>query len=306
LLAVRDLAVVYRGLRAVDGASFHIDAAVAVGLLGESGCGKSSVALAIPGLLPPGGRVERGAILWRGSELRGLSETRMAALRGAEIALVFQEPALALNPVMRVGDQICEVLRAHRPWPRRRVREHAAEVLARLCPHDAARIFDSYPHQLSGGQRQRVAIAQAVALQSALIVADELTASLDATVQAEILALFAELKWAGAALLLVTHNPAALTNLADRVLVMYAGRIVEEGPFAEVLLAPRHPYTRALVACAPKLHVRGLPAAIPGAPPDPAAPAAGCAFAPRCVERTDICISGDPPGERVRCFHHAA
>ena len=179
-------------------------------------------------------------------------------------------------------------------------------VLARLCPRDAARIFDSYPHQLSGGQRQRVAIAQAVALQPALIVADEPTASLDATVQAEILAVFGELKQAGSALLLVTHNPAALTNLADRVLVMYAGRIVEEGPFAEVVLAPRHPYTRAMVACAPKLHARGLPDAIPGAPSDPAAPMPGCAFAPRCAERTGICVSGDPPGDRVRCFHHAA
>jgi oligopeptide/dipeptide ABC transporter ATP-binding protein len=188
------------------------------------------------------------------------------------------------------------------------VREHAAAVLARLCPGDAARIFESYPHQLSGGQRQRVAVAQAVALEPALIVADEPTASLDPTVQADVLSVLGELKRGGCAILLVTHNPATLSGLADRLLVMYAGRIVEDGVFAEVSGAPRHPYTRALFGCVPHLAPlgRGDLASIPGTPPDPAAMPPGCRFAPRCAERMDVCAEREPGGNGVRCFRHVA
>ena len=308
LLAVHDLTVVYRDTPAVEGATFEIEPGEVAGVLGESGSGKTTLALAIPGLLAPGARVLRGSVRWRGAELLGLAERRLEAIRGAEIAVIFQEPALALNPVLRVGDQIAEVIRAHRNWPRRRVREHAAAVLARLCPQETGRIFDSYPHQLSGGQRQRVAIAQAVALEPALIVADEPTASLDPTVQAEVLAVLGELRRDGSAILLVTHHPALLAGLADRAFVMYAGRIVEQGTFAEICGAPRHPYTRALLACAPGLRAgaRGRLATIPGAPPDPSEASRGCPFAPRCPEQTGLCGSSDPPGGRVRCFHHAA
>jgi oligopeptide/dipeptide ABC transporter ATP-binding protein len=305
---VRDLCVAYCGTPAVEGVDFQVEAGSVTGVLGESGCGKTTVALALAGLLPPAARVLRGSVRFRGTELLGLPERAFAAIRGAEIATIFQEPALALNPVLRVGDQVAEVVRAHRPWPRRRVREHAAAVLARLCPGDAGRIFDSYPHQLSGGQRQRVAIAQAVALEPALVVADEPTASLDPTVQADVLSVLGELKRAGCAILLVTHNPAILTGLADWVLVIYAGCIVEDGGFCAVATAPRHPYTRALFACVPHLapEKHGDLTCIPGGPPDMADLPPGCRFAPRCAERMDVCGEREPGGPGVRCFRHVA
>lgn len=307
VLDVRDLSVAYGAASAVEGATFHIDAGELAGVLGESGSGKSTMARALAGLLPRAARVVRGAVLFRGTNLLAEPESRLRSIRGAEISLVSQEPALALNPVMRAGTQVVEVIRAHRRWSPARCRAHAALMLEKLCGADAGRIFDAYPHQLSGGQRQRVAIAQAVALEPALVVADEPTASLDQGMQAEVLALLAGLKRLGCAVLLITHNPANLTGIADRLLVMYAGRIVEQGPFAEVSAAPLHPYTRALLACAQGPAHRGGPLpTIPGAPPDPAAMPPGCPFGPRCPERMDACSQSDPAGLRVRCFHHAA
>jgi oligopeptide/dipeptide ABC transporter ATP-binding protein len=276
------------------------------GVLGESGSGKTTLALAVAGLLPPAARAVRGEVLFRGTDLLRQPERWLRALRGAAIALISQEPALALNPVMRAGTQIAEVVRAHRRWSGARCRGYAVEVLERLCGADAARIAGAYPHQLSGGQRQRVAIAQAVALEPALLIADEPTSALDPTIQADVLALLADLKRRGSAILLVTHDPAVLAGIADRLLVMYAGRVVEQGGFAEVLSAPLHPYTRALLACVPRPGDRGPLAVIPGAPPDPAAPPPGCPFAPRCPEVFDPCNERDPQGLRVRCFHHAA
>lgn len=306
LLEVRGLGVAYGAASAVEDATFHIAPGEVAGVLGESGSGKTTLALALAGLLPPAARAVRGEVLFRGTDLLREPERRLRALRGAEIAFISQEPALALNPVMRAGAQIAEVVRAHRRWSGAQCRRHAAAVLERLCGADAARIASAYPHQLSGGQRQRVAIAQAVALEPALLIADEPTSSLDPTIQADVLALLAGLKRRGSAILLVTHNPAILTGLAGRMLVMYAGRIVEQGGFAEVLAAPLHPYTRALLACVPRPGARGPLAVIPGAPPDPAAPAPGCPFAPRCPEVFEPCNGSDPQGLRVRCFHHAA
>jgi oligopeptide/dipeptide ABC transporter ATP-binding protein len=308
LLEVRGLTVAYGAASALEDATFHVEAGEMAGVLGESGSGKTTLALALAGLLPPAARVLRGAVLFRGTDLLGQPERRLRALRGAQIALISQEPALALNPVIRAGEQVAEVVRAHRRWSAGRCRQHARLALEKLCGADAGRIFDAYPHQLSGGQRQRVAIAQAVALEPALVVADEPTSSLDAALQADVLALLGELTLRGSAVLLVTHNPGNLTGLANRVLVMYAGRIVEQGGFAEVWSAPLHPYTRALLACAPRVGRRAdgpLPT-IPGAPADPAALPPGCPFAPRCPERIEACAAEEPAGLRVRCIRHAA
>jgi ABC-type glutathione transport system ATPase component len=252
LLQVRGLTVRYEPegqapVLAVDGVSFDVAEGEAVGLLGESGCGKTTTGLSILGLQPPGARVVDGSVKLQGRELRGLPEREMESVRGALASLIFQEPGLALNPVLRVGDQVAEVIRAHHRWGGKRSREEAREVLARVRL-DAARLYDAYPHELSGGQRQRVGIAQAVACRPPLVIADEPTAALDSTTQVEILALLDDLKRRlGLALLLISHSLRTLSAVADRILVMQAGRIVEEGPAARVLEAPQHPHTRALL-----------------------------------------------------------
>lgn len=255
LLRVRGLTVHYRTddgaeISAVDEASFDIASGEVVGLLGESGCGKTTVGLSLLGLLPPAGCLVGGSISFRDRELTGLDDGKFQKIRGAEISMIFQEPGIALSPVMRVGDQIAEVIRAHRPWSRRRCREEAKAVLEQVRFSDAARIYAAYPHQLSGGQRQRVVIGQAIACRPALVIADEPTTALDATVQAEILTLLRELKERfQIALLAISHNPAILAGLAERVLVMYAGRIVEAGGLLQVLRHPLHPYTQGLARC---------------------------------------------------------
>lgn len=276
-------------------------------MLGESGSGKTTLSLAIPGLLPAAARVARGSVRFESAELLGLPERRLRAIRGAKISFISQEPAQALNPVMRVGRQVAEVARAHRPWSGAECLRHAGRVLEKLCGADAARIAASYPHELSGGQRQRVAIAQALALEPALVIADEPTSALDASLGAEVLAMLADLKRRGAAVLLVTHDPGILAGVAERVLVMYAGRIVEQGRVSDVREGALHPYTRALMACARRPGRREGPLpTIPGPPPGAAAPVGGCPFAPRCPEAMDVCLHEEPAGTRVRCFLHAA
>ncbi len=250
LFQVRDLVVQYKAgeTPAVDGVSFEIAPGEAVGLLGESGCGKTTTALALIRMLPPAARLVRGSIQFRGRELLALQEPELEKIRGAEISVIFQEPATALNPVMRVGDQVAEVVRAHRPWSRRVCRAEAESLLAEVCLGDVSRIYAAYPHQLSGGQRQRIAIAQAVACKPPLLIADEPTAALDAKVQAEILDLLKDLQQRrNMALLLISHNPGVLARMADRLLVMQAGKIVEQGPVSEVCRNPQHPYTQALL-----------------------------------------------------------
>ncbi len=280
MLEVRDLRVPLR----LNGVDFRIADGERVGVLGESGCGKTSMALALLGLLPASGSVR-----FRGRELLGMKERGWRAVRGAQIALISQEPALALNPVMRVGAQIAEVARAHG-----RSRRQAMSVLDRLCPEETDRIKRSYPHQLSGGQRQRVAIAQALAAGPSLIIADEPTSALDAALAAEVAALFRSLDMA---LLWITHDPRLLDGVAERVIVMYAGSVAEDGP---ALANPRHPYTRALLACAPREeHRRGRLPVIPGAAPSMAALPAGCAFAPRCRQVEAVCREPN----HTRCHH---
>jgi peptide/nickel transport system ATP-binding protein len=259
LLEVRDLAVSYRGADgrwtpAVEGVSFEIGPGEALGVLGESGCGKTSTALAIPGLLPANGRVVRGVVRLAGRDLLPLSERRLEGLRGAGLGLVAQEPSLALNPVIRVGEQVAEVLRVHRGLSWRLCREAAARGLAAMGFPDPGRIAASYSYQLSGGERQRVTLARALICEPPLLIADEPTASLDAPVAVEILALLRDLKARRKlALLLISHDPRVLAALADRVVVLRAGRVVEEGARDEVLRHPRHPYTAALLRSLPSL-----------------------------------------------------
>ncbi len=332
LLEIRGLKVDYRTpgespVAAVDGLSFNLAAGEALGVLGESGCGKTSLALSIPGLLPPAGSVAGGSVRFRGEELLGLGERRLAEVRGAEIGLIFQEPTLALHPTRRVGSQIVEVIRAHRSWGRRRCREHAQAWLAEVGFDAGDRIGDAYPHQLSGGQRQRVVIAQALACRPALVIADEPTAALDSTTQAQILALLRKLKERfRMAFLYISHDPQVLAEIADRLLVMYAGRRVEQGPLEGVFREPLHPYTEGLLRCMPP-PVASAPAgrrelpAIPGAAPVVRAPGPGspgggqvrgCRFAPRCGYEMERCSTRDPVRLRPRaehsvwCFRHEA
>jgi len=255
VLEVRDLRVDYRDARAnikpaLEGVSFILRVGKVLGVLGESGCGKSTLASTVLRLLASGGHIRSGSFLYEGHEVLGQSELELQRIRGSRIALVFQEASVALHPTTRVGEQVARVTGAHTALDRRARFSKARDVLSEAFSSDTGRIFSSYPHQLSGGQRQRVLIAQAIACGPAILIADDPTASLDTTTQAEILALFAELKRRhNMAIKFITHNPAMLALLADRILVLYAGRVVEEGPAEVLLRSPRHPYLG--ICCAP-------------------------------------------------------
>lgn len=258
LLTVRNLAVEFRNGEArhsaLRGIDFDVRRGEIVGLMGESGSGKSTAALALLGILPESARVTGSGIL-REKELLSLSEREWEKVRGTEIALVFQEPEIALNPVMRAGDQVAEVIRAHKKWDRSRCREEARAALARVGLVDE-RIALAYPHQLSGGQRQRVVLAQALACEPALLVADEPTASLDARSQADFLALLKNLRdKAGLTVLLISHSPEVQASVADRVVILKEGQIVEEGTFEALYRASADAYTRKLLRAAPVTHV---------------------------------------------------
>jgi ABC-type glutathione transport system ATPase component len=254
LLQIENLRVIFscRGRKAVvalDGVSLDIEAGELAGILGESGAGKTTLGFSLLGLLPESGQVS-GSIRFRGRELLALDERRLERVRGAEISMIYQEPGLALHPTLRIGEQVADVIRAHSACSRRACRERAEIALKQVCLRDVRRIYAAYPHELSGGERQRVAIAQALASEPSLLVADEPTGSLDSTVQIEILSLLRDLNQRlGIAILLISHNPAVLYQLASRVFVMSLGRIVEQGPLREVLENPVHSYTQALVRC---------------------------------------------------------
>ncbi|MFO7586992.1 MAG: ABC transporter ATP-binding protein [Gemmatimonadota bacterium] len=303
LLEVRDLRTGFRGDEgetvAVDGVSFSLGPGEALGLVGESGCGKSVTALSILGLVPePPGRIHpRSSVRLRGEELVAASPARMREVRGGEIAIVFQEPMTSLNPVFRVGDQVGEAVRRHTELRGRAVRERVVALLDRVGIADPAARADAYPHQLSGGMRQRAMIAMALAGDPALLIADEPTTALDVTIQARILELLADLRRErGMALLLITHDLGVVAQVADRVAVMYAGRIVEEAPAADLFARPSHPYTRGLMRSIPDPDRPGTRLeAIPGAVPRPGAWPAGCRFHPRCPSAMPRCRSEEPP-----------
>ncbi len=299
-------------VKAVDGVSLHLDEGETLGLVGESGSGKTMTAMSILRLLPRGAEVVAGRIDVAGQNVVNLDEDRLRRMRGSEMAVVFQDPMTSLNPTMRVGRQISESIRAHRGWTWARSSERAVEVLGLVGvprPHER---MNAYPHQLSGGLRQRVMIAIALANEPRLLIADEPTTALDVTVQAQILKLITSLKnRLGMAVLLITHDLGVIAGHADRVAVMYAGKIVEYGVTQDVFSSMRHPYTQALVQSIP---VPGLPRSqplysIPGQPPNLAAPPRGCRFHPRCRYATELCTLSEPMLEgpatnhTYACFH---
>jgi peptide/nickel transport system ATP-binding protein len=317
LLSVRDLKTHFFNAdgvtRAVDGVSFDVYGGETLGIVGESGCGKSVTALSVMRLLPEKlARNVGGEVLFEGQNLLALDEAAMRQIRGNSIAMIFQEPMTSLNPLLRVGEQIAEALRIHTGADRQAARAKAAEMLRLVRIPDAERRLDDYPHRFSGGMRQRVMIAMALACDPRLLIADEPTTALDVTIQAQILKLLLELKGrTRAAVILITHDLGVVAETCQRVIVMYAGRKIEEAPVDALFERPAHPYTRGLMAATPR---RGLAdaakrlAEIPGLVPSLREPLAGCAFAPRCPLADDRCRREAPalgevaPGHAVACF----
>ncbi len=314
LLEVRDLRMVFPteagDARAVDGVTFSLARGRTLGLVGESGCGKSMTALCIMRLVPPPGRIAGGSIRLAGRELLALPEPEMRALRGAELAMIFQEPMTALNPVLTAGSQIAEAVALHQPVSRREAWARAIGLLREVGIPDPARRARDYPHQLSGGMRQRVMIAVAIACEPAVLLADEPTTALDVTIQAEILALLRELRARhGMAMILITHDLGVVAEQADEVAIMYAGRIVEQAPVDELFARPRHPYTQALLRAMPALgQRRERLETIPGQVPSLTSLPPGCAFRERCSRQVEACAAVVPPleerdpGHRVACI----
>ncbi|RMF22713.1 MAG: ABC transporter ATP-binding protein [Deltaproteobacteria bacterium] len=313
LLEVRDLTTAFYGERgravAVDGVSLEIAAGETLGLVGESGCGKSVTALSIMRLVPdPPGRIEGGSIRFDGRDLLELPEPAMRKIRGGEIAMIFQEPMTSLNPVFTIGYQIAEAVRIHLGMSKREAYAEAVRMLELVEIPDPAKRVRDYPHQLSGGMRQRVMIAMALSCNPRLLIADEPTTALDVTIQAQILDLLASLRERlGMAMMLITHDLGVVAEHADRLVVMYAGRVVEEGPVRDVLESPAHPYTRGLLASQPEFGRIGEPLeTIPGMVPSLWDLPSGCRFRERCALAEPRCAEIDPGLEPVAGQHRAA
>ena len=314
LLEIHDLQVSYSlddgVVSAVDGVDLTVAAGETVGLVGESGCGKSTVALAVLGVVDAPGRISRGDVRFQGTSIVDLNEREMQAIRGGKIGIVYQEPTTALNPVLTVGYQVGEAVRAHQKIGRREVAERTRELFEAVSIPDPVRRMAQYPHNLSGGLKQRVMITIALAGDPALLIADEPTTALDVTIQAQILDLIRELSSArNMAVLFITHDLGVVAHISQRVAVMYAGKIVEEGSTIAVLTDPRHPYTAALLKSIPSVAQRAARlATIEGQLPDPFVPLPGCAFAPRCPKVMEQCVTTPPPvrptdnGSLARCW----
>ena len=318
LLSVRDLRTHFHTrdgvVRAVDGVSFDLHAGETLCVVGESGCGKSVTALSILGLLPmPPARIEGGQVLFQGEDLVQASEERLREIRGNSISMIFQEPMTSLNPVMTVGNQIAEALLLHQDMSRRQARDRALEMLNLVQIAEADRRIDQYPHQLSGGMRQRVMIAMALACNPTVLIADEPTTALDVTIQAQILDLMLELKERlGTAIIMITHDLGVVAETAQQVVVMYAGRKVEQATVEDLFARPLHPYTRGLMQSIPSTNKLVGGAAgeqlheIPGVVPNLRDPIAGCAFADRCHMAQPRCREGFPPLTEYVPGHFAA
>jgi len=311
LLEIRDLRLQFKSMRgvvkALEGVSLHIDQGEIVGRVGESGCGKTVTSLAAMGLLR-GPRVDTtGEVLFRGRDLLACTQQEMRGLRGAEISMVFQDPLASLNPVFTVRQQLSDVVRLHTGVSRDEALERIERSLKAVGLASDARTLNAYPHELSGGMRQRVCLAMALVCGSSLLIADEPTTALDVTIQGQILRLLLDLRERlGVAQLLITHNVGVAAQTCDRVCVMYAGNVVEDGPTREVLINPRHPYTRALIACLPEHDsVRDLQT-IPGVVPDLIDPPSGCRFHPRCSQARPECTRERPTPVDVGEGHHVA
>jgi peptide/nickel transport system ATP-binding protein len=299
-------------VRAVDGVDLAIDRGETLGLVGESGCGKTVTALSVLKLIPmPPGRIAGGQILWRGRDLVPLRPRDMQDIRSKEIAIIFQEPMTSLNPVYTIGDQISEVIRLHEGVGRRAALERAVDMLRLVhIPNPERRVRD-YPHQFSGGMRQRVLIAMALSCSPALLIADEPTTALDVTIQAQILDLLAEMKSRlGMAIMLITHAMGVVAETAQRVAVMYAGKVVEEAPVEQLFARPSHPYTQGLIRSIPRIDAaatrRRRLESIAGMVPSPLQPLPGCRFAPRCPFARADCIEAIPPLREIAPGHKVA
>lgn len=311
LLDVHDLTVHFATdagvVEAVDGATFTIEAGEVLGLVGESGSGKSVTALALLRLVPPPGRIVRGSIRFEGRDLLALSEEELRAVRGARIAMVFQSPRAALNPVLPVGRQIARLYELHRGASRAEARARTIEMLRLVGIPEPERRAGQYPHQLSGGMCQRVMIAMALATSPRLLVADEPTTGLDVSIAAQILDLLRELgRRTGASILFITHDLGAVAGLCDRVAVMHAGQLVEYAPVRALFHHPAHPYTRALIRSIPRVDRDLVMEPIPGTVPSLLGPPPGCRYADRCPHVLAVCRSHRPPLERLDADHHVA
>ena len=292
--------------RAVDGVSFHIDAGETVGLVGESGCGKSVTALSLLRLIRPPGRIEAGSELWfEGKNLLDLGEREMRKVRGARIAMVFQEPMTALNPVFTVGEQIAEVVRIHAGASKKDAWRRAEEMIQLVGIPSPEQRAHEYPHQLSGGMRQRIVIAMALVMNPALVIADEPTTALDVTIQAQILELLLDLqRRLGTSILLITHDLGVVAETCSRVIVMYGGEVVEEAPVKELFAKAHHPYTEGLLGAMPRVgERRERLTTIPGTVPPPTAWPSGCRFRDRCRYAWDRCASEHPPLYQIGAGH---
>ena len=316
VLEIQDLKTYIRQrkgvVHAVDGVSLRIEQGETVGLVGESGCGKTMTAMSIMKLLPNGGYIAGGSIKLSGQEVVPLDDDDMRKIRGNEVAVIFQDPMTSLNPTMAIGNQIAETLRIHRGWKREQAMARAEEVLRVVGMPRPKERLQQFPHQLSGGLRQRVMIAMALACEPKLLIADEPTTALDVTIQAQILSLLDSLKREfKMAILLITHDMGVIAGRADRVAVMYAGKIVEEAGIEELFSTVRHPYTEALLQSIPKADQdQSQPLySIPGIPPDLSRPPAGCRFNPRCRYATNECknlepsLDGDDSAHVYACYH---
>ena len=300
-------------VKSVNGVSFYIDEGELLGLVGESGCGKSITALSIMRLIAEPGRIAGGSIKFKGEELTTASDDRMRAIRGNDIAMIFQDPMTSLNPVYTVGEQIAEALRLHRKLDKKQAWDAAIEAMKEVSIPSPERRVNDYPHQLSGGMRQRVMIAMALACDPELLIADEPTTALDVTIQAQILELLDDLrKTRKLAVLLITHDLGVIAETADRVCVMYTGKIVEESGVEEIFAKPKHPYTQGLLKSVPKLSIGAIEKeerlqTIEGTVPSPTNLPDGCHFAPRCAFRMERCVHGEiplyelPNNVKVRC-----
>ena len=319
LLEIDDLRVQFRTddgwVRAVDGVSMGVDGGETLCVVGESGCGKTVTAMTILKLIAmPPGKIASGRIMWQGRDIVPLTPEQMRPIRSKEIGFIFQEPMTSLNPVYTVGQQIAETIREHEGLSKRAARDRAAEMLRLVNIPNPGRRVDDYPHQFSGGMRQRVVIAMALCCNPKLIIADEPTTALDVTIQAGILDLLNEMKERfGMAVLLITHAMGVVAETAQRVVVMYAGKVVEEAPVAELFARPRHPYTQGLIRSIPRLDLAATEhrrlEAIPGSVPSLLNPPVGCRFAARCQHATAECTAAEPPlrevapGHKVACIH---
>jgi peptide/nickel transport system ATP-binding protein len=299
-------------VHAVDGVDLHIDKGETLGVVGESGCGKSVTAMTVMKLLPmPHGRIVAGQVLWQGRDPIPLPADAMRAIRAKEIAMVFQEPMTSLNPVYTVGEQVAEVLRLHEGFGRKAALDRAAEMLTLVHIPNAQRRIHDYPHQFSGGMRQRVMIAMALACNPKLLIADEPTTALDVTIQAQILDLLNELKdKIGMSVMLITHAMGVVAETAQRVVVMYAGKVIEEAPVRELFARPRHPYTQGLIRSIPRIDTAAVRKtrleAIKGTVPGLLNPAPGCRFAPRCRLAKPECTAETPALREIAPGHKAA